>query len=106
MGWLALLLLGLIVVAKDRQLRPIWIIAITWIAGNIALHSYWQFRDSVFLYSANSHIAFFVVALAGARWVQGRSQRGAVAYSAFVALLTLMVALNNVPIYLQLPRLS
>jgi hypothetical protein len=38
-----------------------------WLAGNIALHSYWQFWDSVFLYSANSHIAFFVMALAGAR---------------------------------------
>jgi len=106
LGWLALLLLGIAVIAKDRPLRPIWIIAIAWIAGNIALHSYWQFRDSVFLYSANSHVAFFVVALAGARWVQGRGRRSAVTYAAFVALLTLMVALNNIPIYLQLPRLN
>jgi hypothetical protein len=87
-------------------LRPVWIIAGLWIAGNVALHSYWQFRDTVFLYSAHSHIAFFLLALAGAKWAQDNYPRGALAYGAVAGLVTLFLALNNLPVYLSLPRLG
>ena len=104
-GWLALLLLGMVAAAKDRPLRPVWIIAAGWIAGNIALHSYWQFRDTLFLYSPHSHIAFFVLALAGARWAQDR-RNGALAYGAAAGLVTLLLALNNLQVYLGLTALN
>lgn len=105
-GWLALLLAGAAAAARDRELRPVWITALAWIAGNIALHGYWQFRDTLFLYSPHSHIAFFLLVLAGARWAQARNAGGALAYGAAVALLTLFVALNNLPVYLALPGLK
>jgi len=104
-GWLGLLLLGAVAAAKDRELRPVWIIAAGWIAGNVALHSYWQFRDTLFLYSPHSHIAFFVLALAGARQAQTRSG-GALAYGAAALLVVLFMALNNLPVYLGLVRLN
>ena len=105
LGWLGLLFLGVVAAARERELWPIWTIAILWAAGNIGLHSYWQFRDSIFLYAAHSHIAFIVVAFAGARWAQGW-RNGTLAYGALAALLTLLIALNNLPIYLELPRLN
>jgi hypothetical protein len=106
LGWLGLLVLGVVAAARDRELWPIWAIALLWIAGNIGLHSYWQFRDSVFLYAAHSHMAFFLFALAGAKWAQGWRPNAALAFGGFAALLTLLVALNNLPVYFALPDLS
>jgi hypothetical protein len=106
LGWLGLLCLGVVAATRDRELRPIWIIALLWVVGNIGLHSYWQFRDSVFLYAAHSHIAFFLFALAGARWARTLGPRSTLVYGSLVALLTVLVALNNVPVYLELPRLN
>ena len=106
LGWLGLLFLGVVAAAKDRELRPIWFVALLWVVGNIGLHSYWQFRDSVFLYAAHSHIAFFLFALAGARWAQTLGPRSTLVYGSLVALLAVLVALNNVPVYLELPRLN
>ena len=106
LGWLGLLFLGVVAAAKDQELRPIWSIALLWVAGNIGLHSYWQFRDSVFLYAAHSHITFFLLALAGTRWAQTKRPYGALVYSTLASLLTLLVALNNLPIYLQLSQLN
>jgi hypothetical protein len=105
LGWLGLLALGAVAAAQERQFRPVWIIAALWIAGNIGLHSYWQFRDTLFLYSPHSHIAFFILAIAGARWAQ-RFAGGAPAYGAAAAAVTLLAALNNLPIYLGLTALN
>ncbi len=105
LGWLALLLLGLYAAARDTQLRPLWIVSILWVAGNIALHSYWQFRDTIFLYSPHPHPAFFVLALAGALWAQKRSG-GAMLYGCAAALVTLCMALNNLPAWLALATLG
>lgn len=106
LGWLGLLLLGVMAAARDRELRPLWIIAGAWIAGNIALHSYWQFRQTVFLYSAHSHIAFFVFVMAGARWAQNRHPKGGMAYAAIAGLVTLLLIVSNMQLYLALPRLD
>ncbi len=103
-GWLALLAFGAVAAARDRRLRPVWVIALLWIAANIALHSYWQFRDAIFLYAAHSHIAFFMLVLAGAKWAQER--KSAFAYCTVVALVTVLVAFNNMPLYLALPWLD
>ncbi len=104
-GWLGLLLLGAAAAVADRVFRPIWFIALGWIAGNLALHSYWQFRDTVFLYSPHPHVAFFVLAIAGARWAQARP-KSAMVYCGAVALVILCMALNNLPVYDALARLD
>jgi hypothetical protein len=94
--------------AQDRQFRPVWIVALGWIACNLLLHSYWQFRDAIFLYAAHSHIGFFVLVLAGARWAQDRQSsgnmpNGMLAYGGAAALVTVLAAINNLPLYLALP---
>jgi hypothetical protein len=106
LGWLGLLLLGVVAAARDRQMRPIWLIAGAWAAANIALHSYWQFRQTVFLYAAHSHIAFFVFVLAGARWAQSRHGKCEAVHTAAVGLVTLLLILNNMQLYVALPRLN
>ncbi|HXI99636.1 MAG TPA: DUF6080 domain-containing protein [Micropepsaceae bacterium] len=106
LGWLGLLLLGAAAAAREREFWPIWIVALLWAVGNVGLHSYWQFRDSVFLYAAHSHIAFFLFVLAGAKWAQGLRPNGGLAYAGFVAALTVLVAMNNLPVYFALPVLT
>jgi hypothetical protein len=106
LGWLGLLALGAMAAARDREMRAFWIIAGSWIATNIALHSYWQFRQTVFLYAAHSHIAFFVFVVAGARWAQNRHPKGGMTYGAVAGLVTLLLIANNMQLYLALPRLS
>ncbi|MFZ4748019.1 MAG: hypothetical protein ACOYLK_14210 [Sphingomonas sp.] len=106
LGWLILLALGVVAAAKDRRFRPVWILAATWIIANIALHSYWQFRETVFLYAAHSHMAFFIFALAGGRWIQEANRRCRVAYIAVLCLTTTLVIANNIPLYQSLARLS
>lgn len=105
LGWLMLLAGGIAAAALDRVYRPVWIVAALWITANIALHSYWQFRDTVFLYAGHPHIAFFVLALAGARWAQQRD-RGALIYGAALAIVTVCMALNNLPVYWSLAWLD
>jgi hypothetical protein len=105
LGWLLLLAGGIAAAALDRTYRPVWIVAASWIAANIALHSYWQFRDTVFLYAGHPHIAFFVLALAGARWAQDRD-KGALIYGTALAIVTVCMALNNLPLYWSLASLD
>jgi hypothetical protein len=106
LGWLGLLTLGVVAAATDLERWPVWAAASLWIVGNVVLHSYWQFRDSVFLYSAHSHTAFFLFALAGALWAQKQRPYGALAYGTITAVLTALVASNNLPIYWQLSGLD
>jgi hypothetical protein len=105
-GWLSLLISGAIAATKDRERWPIWASAGLWAAGNIVLHTYWQFRDSVFLYAAHSHIAFFMIVLAAA----ASSQRGwplsERLYAALLGVVTLLTAATNLPIYHDLARLN
>ena len=98
-----MLALGAVAAAQDRQFRPVWIVALGWIACNLLLHSYWQFRDAIFLYAAHSHIGFFMLVLAGARWAQDRQSNGALVYGVAAALVTVLAAVNNLPLYLALP---
>src|SRR5262249_2663412 len=44
LGWLALLGFGIFKAAQDRERWPVWACAAIWVAVNILLHSYWQFR--------------------------------------------------------------
>src|SRR5205085_7154539 len=70
LAWLIVLTSGAVAAANDKMFRPVWATAGLWIVVNVVLHSYWQFRDSVFLYAAHSHTAFFLFAVAGAAWAQ------------------------------------
>jgi hypothetical protein len=100
-AWLALLAYGIIAAARDRQRWPLWAVAAVWIAFNIGLHSYWQFRGSIFIYAGHPHIAFLMLALAGAP-----RARAGYGYAALVGLVALLMAINNMPLYLQLSQLN
>ena len=104
LGWLGLLGFGAVAAARDRMLRPLWIVAAGWIAANLALHSYWQFRDTLFLYSPHSHIAFFLLVLAGAG--QAQDQGKIFAYAIAAGLVTLLMIAVNLPLYNALPFLN
>jgi hypothetical protein len=106
LGWLVLLAIGVVAAARDKQFRPVWIVAVAWIAANTALHSYWQFRETVFLYAAHSHMAFFILALAGGRWIQTTDRRFRIAYTAILGATTVLVIANNLQLYLALSRLG
>jgi hypothetical protein len=99
--WLALLAYGIVAAIKDRERWLLWAAAGAWIAFNVGLHSYWQFRGSVFIYAGHPHIAFLMLALAGAP-----RRRQAHVYAALVGLVALLVAVNNLTAYLQLPQLN
>jgi hypothetical protein len=100
-AWLSLLVYGITAAFRDRERWPLWGIAAAWIVFNIGLHSYWQFRGSVFIYAGHPHIAFLMLALAGAPRV-----RSVHAYAAVVGLVGLLMAINNLPAYLQLSQLN
>jgi hypothetical protein len=100
-AWLGLLIYGTVAAARDRERWPLWAAAAAWIVFNIGLHSYWQFRGSVFIYAGHPHIGFLMLALAGAP-----RARHAYRYAALVGLVALVMAINNVPAYLQLAKLN
>jgi hypothetical protein len=101
LAWIGLLAYGLAAAARDRERWPVWAIAVSWVAFNILLHSVWQYRGSVFLYTANAHGAWFLLALAGAR-----SPQNPIIYRGAVAFTTLLLALNNLTLYNQIPALN
>jgi hypothetical protein len=100
-AWLALLAYGIVAAVQDRTRWPLWAVAAAWIAFNIGLHSYWQFRGSVFIYAGHPHIAFLMLALAGAP-----RARHAHVYAGLVGLVALLMAINNMPLYLSIPELN
>jgi hypothetical protein len=101
LAWLGLLAYGAAACVKDRKHWPLWIAAGAWIAGNIGLHTYWQFRGSVFLYAAHSHTAFLLLAMAGAlRTPYPRL------YGFAVATTAVLMAWNNYGPYLMLQMMS
>ncbi len=101
LGWLALLSYGTIRAAMDRERWPLWGVAGAWIGFNIALHAYWQFRGSVFIYGGHPHIAFLMLALAGAPRTRNPHY-----YAALVAVVALLMAANNLPMYFKLSELN
>jgi hypothetical protein len=103
LGWLGLFVYGAMHAAKDRERWPLWTLAATWIVLNILLHSVWQFRGSVFVYTGHSHTAFLVLALAGAG---GSKERHSQIYLAVVVLTALLMAWTNLPIYFALPEMN
>jgi hypothetical protein len=105
-GWIGLLSLGAIAAAKDRERWPVWALALSWIVFNIGLHAYWQFRDSVFLYAPHPHIALFLMVVAGAVWARRGPRYGNMLYGAVLTVVTVLVGLNNLPIYLGLSALN
>jgi hypothetical protein len=92
---------GAVTAARDRDRWPLWALAGAWIGFNIALHSYWQFRGSLFIYGGHPHIAFLMLALAGATRTRNPHY-----YAAVVAAVTVLLAVNNLPLYLQIARLN
>jgi hypothetical protein len=104
LSWLMLLALGLYAAARDQQFRSLWLIAAVWIVGNIGLHSFWYYRGSIFIYASHTHLAFFILALAGARWAQDRPG-GVLVYGSVVGIVTVLAAMSNLPVYWSLPNL-
>ena len=63
--WGATILTGVYFMLRDKALRRLLLIVLAWMAVNIVLHWYWQYRGSVYLYGAHSAFALFVVLVVG-----------------------------------------
>jgi hypothetical protein len=100
-AWLGLLAFGVFAAIRDRKRWPLWAVAGAWVIFNVGLHSYWQFRGSIFLYAGHPHIAFLMLALAGTP-----RERNQTLYASIVLLVALLAAINNVPLYLSLAELN
>lgn len=96
-GWSLLLVAGIVCGLRDRGMR--WLTAgmLVTFAFNVLLHTRFQFRLSLFIYTSHVLVLAFGMAAGAARAASRRSGT-ATAMGAAMLLLFMLVATNNVPV--------
>ncbi len=100
--WLGLLASSVTLAWQEAHLRRPLAVAVLWLVFNILLHTFWQYRASIFIYGAHSFPALVVIAALGHSQAVARSQ--AWAWSARTAwlVLALLLLINNGERYREL----
>ena len=88
--------------ASPRQ-RRLLVVAALWMAMNVVLHWYWQYRGSIYLYGAHTSFVLFAVLAMGygsalQRWAGPLRWR----VRAYAAALVLLTAWNNLGVYREM----
>lgn len=96
-GWLLAVLGSICFAARDPAFRRMLAIVVVWLIANIALHWYWQFRGSVYLYGA--HTAFPLFALFIIAYSSAIRRYPMVPVRLAATLMFLLTAVNNLGIY-------
>jgi hypothetical protein len=89
---LALVLVGTFRAFTEPALRPIALTALFWIAFNVLLYRYWQYRGSIYIYGA--HVSFALLALAALTLKCGLPKMAHIALR-FLALCALILVGHN-----------
>ena len=96
-GWSLLLASGIVCGLRDRGMRWLTIGLLVTFAFNVLLHTRFQFRLSLFIYT--SHVLILVFAMAaGVARVASRRAGTATAMGLAMLLLFMLVATNNLPV--------
>ncbi len=100
-GWCASVLwLGLLTTStawawQNTALRRPLAVAILWLAFNILLHTFWQYRASIYIYGAHSYPALVVIVALGHGQAVARSRTWAGSARVAWLGLALLLLLNN-----------
>jgi len=96
-GWLLLLASGIVCGLRDRGMRWLTIGLLVAFVFNVLLHTRFQYRLSLFIYT--SHVLILVFALAaGVARVASRRTGTATAMGLAILLLFMLVGTNNLPV--------
>lgn len=95
--WLAFLATGTIGAIAHPRTRWLALGLLAALLFNIAFHLDFQFRGSLYLYAAHTHVLVFLLATGLAPWVRDRPA-ARWAYIAFVLALAALTAATNLPI--------
>jgi hypothetical protein len=96
-GWSLLLVSGIVCGLRDRGMRWLTIGLLVTFAFNVLLHTRFQFRLSLFIYT--SHVLILVFAMAaGVARLASRRTGTATAMGLALLLLFMLVGTNNLPI--------
>ncbi len=91
--WMLAMAVGVRLAWRDAMLRRLLAVAGLWLLMNIALHAYWQYRGSIYLYGAHTSFALFAVLAMGYGCALQRYAVGRVRL--FAVLLLALTAINN-----------
>ena len=94
--WLGFLVIGLCGSLFNPVSRPLAMGLILALLFNILFHLKFQFRGSLFLYAAHMHFLVFALASGLGAW-GGKGARREKVFMAVAALVTALIALNNIP---------
>ena len=109
-GWAALALWTVAMATSvrlawcDAVLRRLLCVAGLWLLMNIALHAYWQYRSSIYLYGAHTSFALFAVLMMGYGCALRRfdALRVRLCVRLFATLLVVLTAINNGGVYVEM----
>lgn len=80
-------------VVRDRELRLLGLVALAWLGANLLLHSYWQYRGSIYIYGA--HVAFLPAILVAAALRPGGVGVSPLLLRTLVLAMSIATASNN-----------
>jgi hypothetical protein len=95
--WCAALVYAVWAAWRQAAWRRLLVVAGLWLALNVVLHWYWQYRGSVFIYGAHSSFALYLVAVMG--YAQALRQFRVAGVRAAAVAFTALLALNNLASY-------
>ena len=98
--WALAMTTSVVLVWRDRALRPLLLVAGLWLLMNIVLHWYWQYRGSVYLYGTHTSFALYAVLAMGYACALRRYPPAPV--RAVAAGTLVLVAVNNLGLYAEM----
>lgn len=94
--WWGFGLVGLLAGLRDQGFRRVAVPLLLMVMLNLLLHLNYQFRGSLYLYSAHLYFPIFALGLGAAPWVSRQTWRWRMAYLGALSILILGAAMTNV----------
>ena len=100
--WCIALLVSAVLAWRAPDRRRLLVVVACWMLANVALHWYWQYRGSVYLYGAHTSFALYAVLAMGYGAALQRGAAIAWAWRGWFFVLLLLSAVNNHGLYAEM----
>jgi len=94
--WITLLITSITVGLWQKEIRPLILSLLVVTLFNVFFHLSYQYRGSIYLYSAHSHFPIFAMLLGSAYFFSRKNISWRIVFNSYILLLTLLIGIINV----------
>lgn len=94
--WFLLLVVSIVLGLWQKEIRPLVFALLAVTLFNVFFHLSYQYRGSIYLYSAHSHFPIFATLIGSAFYFNHKGKHWRLAFNSYILLLTLLIGTINV----------